>query len=414
MASKVSDEADLLLEQVDRETASARSFLASSTLASIADSQASERRKERERAEEESRRQEREKAEEESRKRKEKKERIELEIEKKRKELERQEIELQSAKEELNKRREELDHEIDDELCQANEKIPQFQATERSKIEVQTSEITKSAGANNTTTESASKQQLPVKDFTVHGQLERIRIPIFSGNKMDFQRWNAAFTSCVDLTSLSPQFKMLRLEACLTGEAADTIKGLGYSLEAYEAAKARLFRKYGGSRRQVQSHLEELKKLKPIGESSAKELEAFADVLERAVITLKENGRESDLEGGTLHTIILEKIPERLLAQYYRWLKEKQCEESLETLKDWVSEEAEYQIQAAEIRNGISSDRPPTNNRRIDRNPRSYFTKTDRKCLVCAELHPIWKCEAFKKLSNDDKWKTARESRLCY
>ena len=55
---------------------------------------------------------------------------------------------------------------------------------------------------------------------------------------MDFQRWNAAFTSCVDMTSLSPQFKMLRLKACLAGEAANTIKGLGYSLEAYEAAKS--------------------------------------------------------------------------------------------------------------------------------------------------------------------------------
>lgn len=48
MASKVSDEADLLLERVDLETASARSFLASSSLASIADGQASERRRERE------------------------------------------------------------------------------------------------------------------------------------------------------------------------------------------------------------------------------------------------------------------------------------------------------------------------------------------------------------------------------
>ena len=64
---------------------------------------------------------------------------------------------------------------------------------------------------------------------------------------MDFQRWNATFTSCVDITSLSLQFKMLRLEACLAGEAANIIKGLGYSLEAYEAQKKTLlFRKYGG------------------------------------------------------------------------------------------------------------------------------------------------------------------------
>ena len=40
---------------------------------------------------------------------------------------------------------------------------------------------------------------------------------------------------------------------------------------------------------QIQSHLEELKKLQPIQVNNAKELETFADVLERAVITLKEN-----------------------------------------------------------------------------------------------------------------------------
>ena len=94
---------------------------------------------------------------------------------------------------------------------------------------------------------SPTAAEIEPNNREMHGQLERIQIPIFSGNKMDFQRWNTAFTSCVDMTSLSPHFKMLRLEACLAGEAANTIKGLGYSLEAYETAKTRLFRKYGGS-----------------------------------------------------------------------------------------------------------------------------------------------------------------------
>ena len=101
----------------------------------------------------------------------------------------------------------------------------------------------------NTTSQSGSARK-------VDGHLQRIRIPIFAGDKMKFQQWNAAFTSCVDKTSMSPQFKMLRLESCLRGEAADTVRGLGYSQEAYNAARARLERKYGGSRRQVQSHLE--------------------------------------------------------------------------------------------------------------------------------------------------------------
>ena len=150
----------------------------------------------------------------------------------------------------------------------------------------------------------------------VNGRLERIKIPLFSGNKLEFPRWHAAFSSSVDSSSLSAQFKMLRLEGCLTSEAAETIKGLGYSGEAYETAKARLLRKYGGSRRQVQGHLEELKKMKTPRESDAKGLERFADALERAVINLKENDRQSDLRDGTLYTIILDKIPERLLPLY--------------------------------------------------------------------------------------------------
>ena len=39
---------------------------------------------------------------------------------------------------------------------------------------------------------------------------------------------------------MSPQFTMLQLESCLVGEAAEMVKGLGYSDHAYEAAKARL------------------------------------------------------------------------------------------------------------------------------------------------------------------------------
>ena len=71
-------------------------------------------------------------------------------------------------------------------------------------------------------------------------QFERIRIRKFSSDKMKYSTWWAAFSSCLVETSLSPQFKMLCLESCLEGEAAETVRGLGYSLEAYKAAKVRL------------------------------------------------------------------------------------------------------------------------------------------------------------------------------
>ena len=52
-------------------------------------------------------------------------------------------------------------------------------------------------------------------------QLERIRIPKFPNHKKEHQTCLAAFFSPVDGTNLSAHFKMLRLESCLEGEAAE-------------------------------------------------------------------------------------------------------------------------------------------------------------------------------------------------
>lgn len=300
LAEKVSDEVDDLLEQIDHETRPARLLLASCTKvksrpSSVPDSEASQKRKEKEKAEMEVRL---------------RRDQFEWEIEQNREQIQRQEKELHAVNEELNKRRQELEDEIDGEsglqkdFFEEYHPLPMQQETsaksQQLEQEVKTSKKTTMEYVQSAKTPPPETSKLhcsrnpPNTDFAtenheMQGQLERIRIPIFSGNKMDFQCWNAAFTSYVDMTSLSLQFKMLRLEACLAGEAANTLKGLGYSLEAYTVAKARLFRKYGGSRRQIQSHLEELKKLQPIQDNNAKELETFADVLEQAVITLKEN-----------------------------------------------------------------------------------------------------------------------------
>ena len=244
--------------------------------------------------------------------------------------------------------------------------------------------------------------------------LERIRIPTFSGNKTEFQHWNATFTSCVDASAMSAQFKMLRLGACLAGEALETIKGLGYSEAAYEAANSRLLRKYDGNPREIQSHVDELIKMKPIREENAKELERFADMLERAVINLQENDRVADLEAGTLYTIILEKLPEKLLSQYIRWVKENRRVESLITLKDWTAEEAECQIQATEIKHGLKSGN--NNGKLPDRRSKSYGIKqTDDKkkgtCKACGASRAVWNCEIFKSRSVRGKMGYCKEAR---
>ena len=137
---------------------------------------------------------------------------------------------------------------------------------------------------------------------------------------------------------------MLRLESCLRGEATQTIKGL-----------ARLQRKYGGDRRKVQTQIDELRKLKPFIEGDPKSMDKFADILEKTVVVLKDNSLHGDSGGGTLYGIVVEKLPENSLKQYYRWVKEQDKDETMETLKERVAEEAYFQMQASEVKHGFTS-----------------------------------------------------------
>lgn len=63
-------------------------------------------------------------------------------------------------------------------------------------------------------------------------QLEQIQIPKFLANKVKYVTRRAAFSSCIDETSLSPQFKILQWESHLADEMAEMAKGLSYSLAA--------------------------------------------------------------------------------------------------------------------------------------------------------------------------------------
>lgn len=63
-------------------------------------------------------------------------------------------------------------------------------------------------------------------------QLEQIQIPKFLANKVKYVTRRAAFSSCIDETSLSPQFKILQWESHLANEMAEMAKGLSYSLAA--------------------------------------------------------------------------------------------------------------------------------------------------------------------------------------
>ena len=149
-------------------------------------------------------------------------------------------------------------------------------------------------------------------------QLKRVQIPVFAGDKKNYQSWKAAFIACIDSALATTEYKLLQLWRYLSCEALKVIDSLGHSAAAYEAAKERLDRKYGGKRRQIAIYLEELEQFPQIWLGHAKDIEDFEDLLDIAMINLKEAGQQYELGDGSLYTKLQRKIPEAMLARYHR------------------------------------------------------------------------------------------------
>jgi len=179
----------------------------------------------------------------------------------------------------------------------------------------------------------------------------------------------------------------------LSGEVLKAIETLRHSASAYKAAKSRLERKYSGRRRQIALHLGELENFKPVRPGHPRDRERSADILDIAVINLKEARRYEELGNRSLYAKLQKKMTEQMLAQYHRRVYERSKPECVETLREWVIQEAEFQTIAAETLRGISRSSSST-----QRKDQTYFAQPrrqsnlkdqqrdrNRACKVCGE-----------------------------
>ena len=173
-------------------------------------------------------------------------------------------------------------------------------------------------------------------------QLKRVTIPVFSGDKKTYQNWKAAFMACVDQAPATAEYKLLQLRQCLTGEALKAIESLGQSATAYQTAKERLDRKFGGQRCQITLYLEDIDNFRPIRPGNPKDIENFADLLDVAIVNLKEANRLEELQDGLLYMKLQKKLPATMLATYHRWIFENRKNESVEVLREWAIQESEF------------------------------------------------------------------------
>ena len=246
-------------------------------------------------------------------------------------------------------------------------------------------------------------------------QLRRVSIPVFCGDKRTYNSWKTAFMTCVDQAPATPEYKLLQLRSYLKGEALKVVESLGHSAVAYEAAKERLERKYGGIRRQIAINMEEIDQFKPIRPGYARDVEKLADLLDILTINLKEAKRTEELGNGSLYLKVQKKLTERMVADYQRWIFEKRKNENVESLREWLLRETEFLTVASETIKGLGPrSRELHQQTHYGENFSNKNNKIKQKCPVCTESHPVWRCNQFKVMDTKSRWQTAKKCKLCY
>ena len=114
--------------------------------------------------------------------------------------------------------------------------------------------------------------------------LKGVDLPTLSEwDKTDNESWKAAFPSIVDRLDIPVGENMLGLLNSLKGKALTLVKGLGPSTHAYERAKDKLDKKYGGERHLQVKQLTALRTWPRVRPRNLADMEEFQAVLERVI-----------------------------------------------------------------------------------------------------------------------------------
>ena len=287
---------------------------------------------------------------------------------------------------------------------------PQFKASLQEEQETKIGMTTSPPNEEITT----PTQKFPVNDQPRLKQvkLKGVQLPTFSGeDKTKFEPWYAAFASVVDETDIPVKEKMLRLQGCLNGKALETVRDFGFSNNAYERAKEKLKRKYGGKRRQTLTHLTTLRGLPKVRRHNLADMEELLAVLDRILISLQDGDPDGEMRSQHLNLTVKEKLPEEDIRAYKYWLYEHEEDDSFEKLVQWIETRVQIMDEALE-------ETGEFNKRRQDKRFNRGFNTmgSRRKCIVdkCTIDHPPWVCSKFKELSVTQRKELIAKTGRCF
>ena len=110
-------------------------------------------------------------------------------------------------------------------------------------------------------------------------------------------------------------------------------------------------------------------------------------------------------------------MTDKMLKTYKRWVHKQRRNETVETTRAFIIEEAKFQMAPAETIHGfqkvnVSCQKNAGSNCFIQMQITKKTRKT--KCAVCKHDHRIWQYNTFKEEDINRRWETAKKQKLYF
>ncbi|XP_066585554.1 uncharacterized protein [Prorops nasuta] len=247
-------------------------------------------------------------------------------------------------------------------------------------------------------------------------KLPQISLPVFNGRYEEWLTFKNAFRSIIDArTDISELDKLHYLKSALVDEAAKKIAIFSVSSANYKKAWVLLERSYEIKRILISKHISSIFNLPVLDKETTRGFSQLADDMQQHIASLETLGVHvtSEIAEHLLET----RLPKTIMNQWEASLSRETYPE-LDTMYEFLYKCAVSASRRERTRpHDDDKDKRDTTAKKRPKltHAQAFTTNTSQSCIACkGGPHPLFRCEAFKKLSVKERFNLVKKAKLCY
>lgn len=251
-------------------------------------------------------------------------------------------------------------------------------------------------------------------------------LPEFCGDPMEWLQFKQAYDESTEVCGFSAKENLWRLRKCLRGAAKDTVSAMLISATSPDIIISTLQLRFGNPDGIVSRILHDIKRLPPVSHEYQKDIVIFSCKIRNYIEAIRAVNRAEYLEGMSIFSIILSKLPTVLYAKWTDYsfpIITENKKSRLSVLSDFLHDEA-VKVSTTATTPEIYGTSLRSDNRyqkHEQHKPQTVLLQTgpsasDNTCDFChaEKIHKLTDCKQFKRALRKVKWQYVKRKGICY